>query len=323
MPPREAVEISATTTPITDAAPASLSAGMMCGTALGKRSLRIVWRAGGGEAAHQLERRRRRRLEPAQRADGDREEGQERAEHGDREPPRPLPPAEVQLAAPAHDERGQRDQRHRLRHDEVRQQAATDDPEAGHHRGQGHADDGAEDEPGERQPERVPGAGQHDLPHRAVRRAALVLEQALAHLPHVGHGLVVGPGQDAHAQHPAAGLGPDHLVELPGAGHEHEREEEQQDLPASRLRRDVLREGRDDVLAVRLERGVLAVVLEVDGELVDAELAQLLAAGAPARRRGRGCRSGRRSRRARSRRGCCRPARAGCSRSPGGRRCTR
>ena len=48
----------------------------------------------------------------------------------DRHPPRPLPAAELQLAAPADDERGEGDQRHGLGHDEVRQQAALDDPEA-------------------------------------------------------------------------------------------------------------------------------------------------------------------------------------------------
>ena len=40
----------------------------------------------------------------------------------------------------------------------------------------------------------------------------------------------------------------------------------------------MLGERRDDLLAVRLQRGVLGVVLEVDGELVDAELAQLVEA---------------------------------------------
>ena len=135
-PPRRPVEISATTTPITDAVAASFSAGTMRGTAAGNRSLRIVWSVGGGEAAHQLERRRRRRLEPPQRADGDREEGEERAEHGDRQPTRPLPPADLQPPAPAHDERGEGDHRHGLGHDEVRHQAAADDAEAGHHGGQ-------------------------------------------------------------------------------------------------------------------------------------------------------------------------------------------
>ena len=43
-PPARPVEISATTTPITDAVAASFNAGIMNGTAAGKRSLRSVWR---------------------------------------------------------------------------------------------------------------------------------------------------------------------------------------------------------------------------------------------------------------------------------------
>ena len=77
-------------------------------------------------------------------------------------------------------------------------------------------------------------------------------------------------------------------------------------------------ERRDDVLAVRGEGVLLGVVLEVDRELVDAELAQL---GQPLEvrsRPGRGRRTGRRSRPARSRCACCRPGRARRSRSPGG-----
>ena len=66
------------------------------------------------------------------------------------------------------------------------------------------ADRGADEEAGEGEAERVPRAGQHDAPDRPVRRAALVVEQPVAHLPHVRHGGVVGPGQDVPAEHVAA-----------------------------------------------------------------------------------------------------------------------
>ena len=86
MPPRVPVEISATIAPTTAAAAASFSAGTRYGTAAGSRSFTQRLPAAGGVGVHQLDRRRRRRLQAAQRADGDREEGEVRGDDRDRHP---------------------------------------------------------------------------------------------------------------------------------------------------------------------------------------------------------------------------------------------
>ena len=216
-PPRRPVEISATTTPITDAVAASLSAGTMHGTAAGKRSLRIVWAFDGGEAAHQLERRRRRRLQPAQRADGDREEGEEGAEHGDRQPARPLPAAEVQPAAPADDERGEGDHRHRLGDDEVRHQAAAHDAEAGHHDGQPDADRRAEQR-SRRAARRneYHAAGEHDHARSAGPTCGSPGRTSREPMSHTcGMAVSLARGRMFHPSDVAAVVGPDDLVQLP------------------------------------------------------------------------------------------------------------
>ena len=161
----------------------------------------------------------------------------------------------------------------------------------------------------------------------AVGRAALVAHQPIAHVPHVGHGEVVGARQDARRRAPCRRRrGPTTLYSSHAAATAHGREQEQRDFlnapsgrsRGSRLGQCLLGQRGDDVLAVGLERVVLVVVLEVDGELVDAEVAQLARAARTCSSTGRGCRSGRRSRRARTRCGRCRPGRARCSRSPRG-----
>ena len=76
----------------------------------------------------------------------------------------------------------------------------------------------------------------------------------------------------------------------------------------STARRQQLGDGRDHLFAVRGERRVLRVVLEVDRELVDAEARPARRAAPPAPRPARGCRTGRRRRPARTRCACCRPA---------------
>ena len=76
MPPRSPIETSATTVPITADAAASRSAGSRYGTLAGSRKLSSVPPPADAVGAHQVEVGRVGRLQPAQRADGDREERQ-------------------------------------------------------------------------------------------------------------------------------------------------------------------------------------------------------------------------------------------------------
>ena len=120
IPPRVPVEISATIAPTTAAAAASLSAGIEVRHRGGQAHRPQRLPVAGGVGVHELLRRRGRRLQPPQRADGDREEGEVRGDDRDRHPRLPLVAEDLQLAAPADDERGQRHQGHGLGQDHVR-----------------------------------------------------------------------------------------------------------------------------------------------------------------------------------------------------------
>ena len=234
IPPARPVEISATTTPTTEAVAASFRAGTMYGSAAGNLQLEQRLAPGRRVRVHELERRGWRRRQPLQRADRHGEEGEERAEHGRREPSRPLERADVEPAAPAHDERRECDQRHGLRQDEVREEPPFDDLVPRHEHGEPEPDRGSERETGECDPEGEPGSPQHDHQDRRVGRAVLGLPVAREHLPHVGHRGVVRAGQDRPAEHGPAVLGTDDLVELPHGGHQDQRERERPDPPEPR-----------------------------------------------------------------------------------------
>ena len=211
------VEISATTTPITDAGGGQLERRHDVRHGAREAQLAHRLRARGGEAAHQLERRRPTPT-PA-RAACRRRPGRRRGTRRARRPTATaatptrrgasLPPQLTTSGARAISGTVCDTTRYGSRPRRTMPKRAITAASAD-------ADGGAEHEAGERR------AGTSTTRRRArparswrsdVRLS--VVEQALAHLPHVGHRGVVGPGQDAHAEHLAAVLGPDHLVELP------------------------------------------------------------------------------------------------------------
>ena len=221
-------------------------------------------------------------------------------------------PNDRQLAAPADDERGEGDQRHGL--------ATGSRTAAGRARPGGSAASGWRGRGRRRRRSRSRPwprrnvyhvAREHDLADGAARPPQLGLAEAAEHVPHVRHRQVVGAGRQVER--------PDAVVRRPGrapcsppraatssSDAEHARAAPAAPAASSAvdaplgLGRHVVGDGGDDVLAVRGQRLVLAVVLQVDGELVDAEVLQLLQPLDVRARPDRGCRSGRRSRRART-----------------------
>ena len=129
------------------------------------------------------------------------------------------------LAAPAGDERGDRDQRDRLRRHDVGQQRALEQAGALHQQGQQHAQHAAEQEPAEREPQREQRAGDDRGPDRPLLRRPrdLRVEQRAEDGPDVRHGRIGGPRQhpDAADAHPVRGH--DELDQLPQDHQQHER----------------------------------------------------------------------------------------------------
>ena len=158
MPPRVPVEISATIAPTTAAAAASRTAGMSAGTAAGQPQPQQRGPPARGQRRNSSTSARPGRGEPAQRADRDGEERQVRRDHHDARPRLPRPPHDRDLAAPARDQRGDRDQRHGLRRDDVGQHRALRQPEPQHHQRQHDAEHAAEHEAAQREAEGVQGA---------------------------------------------------------------------------------------------------------------------------------------------------------------------
>ena len=178
-----------------------------------------------GVAVHQFERGRRRRLEATERADGDREERQERGEHAHRRPARPLPAEHVEASAPADDLRGERDQWHRLRHDHPGQQSALGDSEAGHQHRQADADRLHR----ARARRATSGTCTRRTPRPSARsdrrRHGSRVRRDVAPCPRCA----ASPGRDVFGmtRTPSTeppSLGPDELVELPAAPDEGERD---------------------------------------------------------------------------------------------------
>ena len=231
IPPRRPVEISATTTPMTEPVAASLKRGHHLRHRVGEPQPPERRPPRRGVGAHQLDRCRRRGGEPAEAADGDGEEGEERPEHGRRHPARPDPPAELHLAAPRRDERGEGDQRHRLGHHEVRHEAALDELEAGHHHGERDAEGGADREPDER-----PGATRtttaasttRQLARSLPRRSGSPKRASMSHTWGIDESRVRGRTW-APSDRAAVG-GPDQLVQLPRHGDDQQGEGEHPDL---------------------------------------------------------------------------------------------
>ena len=237
MPPRSPVEISATTTPITDADAAEPERRHHRRHGGGEPQVPQRLRPRGGVAVHQLDRRRRRRLEAPQGADDDREEGEERPRIDTASHRGTLPPEEVDPPAPAHHERGEGDQRDGLRHDEVRaaDRGATTPKRAITHRQRRRRRRAPSANPTRASRNEYQAPREHDQPDRRVRRAALGVEQPPPHLPHVRHRRVAGSRQDAPAEHLAAGLRAERLVELPQRGHARARATTKSDDLAHRL----------------------------------------------------------------------------------------
>ena len=163
--------------------------------------------------------------------------------------------------------------------------------------------------PASDQPERVPRARSTTIEHRLVGAPRLSDRRTgRGIVPDVRHRPVVRSwaGSASRARSPPVS-GPNRLVELPAGGHEHQRRartsardtrrspldrgrrtRDSASCESARLRlgRHVLGDGGHDLLAVGLQRVVLVVVLQVDGELVDAEVLQLAAAARCARSTG-------------------------------------
>src|SRR5659263_606803 len=114
MPPLVPVDTSATIAPTTAVAAPSRSAGSTYGTLAGSRSDRNVRHGLAACARNSSTCACCGDWSPAQGADRDGEEREVRRDQRDRHPPLPHQVAEVDLAAPAHDQRCERNERDRL-----------------------------------------------------------------------------------------------------------------------------------------------------------------------------------------------------------------
>ena len=226
---------------------------------------------------------------------------------------------ERQRAAPAGDQRRERDQRHGLAKHDVRQQAALGDPEPLHERWPGR---GRSATPAANPTAVTPSVNRHASsttePDRPAAGAAPARRSRLQHGPQVRHGQVVGAAAgSAPRGRPCRRRVADRLVALPEEPGRRRRSASRAGHRGTTRRH--VGDGRDDVLAVggaawppsRRAAGRWRTGRR-RGRL---QLGQALEVVA---RPGRGCRTGRRSRRARSRCACCRPGRARRSRSPCG-----
>ena len=150
---------------------------------------------------HQFERcGRRGRRQTLQRPHGDGEEGEERSEHRRREPPGPLEPTDVELPAPADDERRQARSAARSARPPGRAAGLAPPPCSGPSARPGRSRRRSDDEAGECEAEREPRPGQDDEEDRSGRAASLGAGIAREHLPHVGHRDVVRARQDRRAR---------------------------------------------------------------------------------------------------------------------------
>ena len=231
-----------------------------------------------------------------------------------------------QLPAPAGDERRERDQRHGLGEDDVRQQAALDDPEPLHEHRQQQPDDRAGHEADRGDCASVNRHASSTTSQTGPAAGELrVGRSRRSTSPTCGIDGVVGARQHPDAEdHGAVGVA-DRLVALPdSAASTTAPSAPTTSRPRRRHAALMRRPSRDDLLAVGLQGRLLGVVLEVD--------ARTGRRRAPAARRSRsrwastGPRMQNRSTTSSGherRCACCRPGRARRSRSPGGPRCSR
>ena len=208
MPPRRPVEISDTTTPMTAPAAPSFSAGHDVGHR--RREAQLEQRAmpRRRKAVHQFERCGRRRLAGRVSVPTAMGKNVRNAPAADgRDPARPLPAADLHLAAPGGHQWGQRDERHGLRDDEVRQDRPLGHAQASHQHRQQHARDEPHREACQHQPEREPARLWPPPTARSRPRTRLIgSPNRLPDVADVRHDRVLGARQDLPAEHVAAVL---------------------------------------------------------------------------------------------------------------------
>ena len=231
-----------------------------------------------------------RRLQPAQHSDRDREERQVGRDHRHRHPGLPVERADRRALPPQPSRAGPARSAGRSgRGRSYGSSARSAIREPVHQQRQREPDQDADREPGRRPPQRVQRTVADGVEH-GLRRA----EADRGRRPPAGRRRARSRTRAASSvvgarQHPrteqlhAVGRRPG-LVRLPDRRRSGEPEHDHQRAPAARATRSrrvtalavtARVDGRDDLLAVGRQRGVLGVVLQVERELVDAEVAQL------------------------------------------------